>query len=66
MALRQHEGLGEAAFVVDRGQIETAVVAIVPAAGEDNPVGVEVPVMITVGLGAVNLRQFTGLAGLKV
>ena len=59
IALRQHEGFGEMAFVIDAGQIQTAVIAIIPTAGEDYPTRVRRPIMIAICLRTVDLRQFT-------
>lgn len=56
-ALGQQEGLAHAAVVVDVGQIELGVVAIDAARGENDPVAVAAPVVIGVGVGAVDLVE---------
>ena len=66
MALRQHERLREPALLVNTGQIETAIQSIIPTTGEDYPMGIHVPVMIAVGLIAVDLLQLTRLTCMQV
>ena len=66
MSLRQEERFGEMSLVVNTGEIQTGVIAIISPTGEYNPMRVHVPVMVAVGLRTIDLFQFTSLPCLQI
>ena len=57
LPLWQHEGFGESTLFIDACQIETAIQSVIPTTGKDNPVRIQIPVMVAVCLIAVDLLQ---------
>ena len=64
--LGQEEGLGGSPLVIDRGEIEAGIKSVVASAGEDNPVGVDVPVVVAVCPRTVDFVEWTGFSCLQV
>lgn len=64
--LRQQERLRGVSLVIDTGQVEEAVEAILTARGEDDPATVAAPVVIALGLIRVGSLQGVTLSGAEV
>ena len=66
MTLRQHKRFRELPLLINSREIETGIQTVIPTAGKDDPMGVDVPVMIAVCPRTVDLLQRTSLPRLQV